>query len=552
MHHSSCRLGRLLVVAAALSGCTMSSEGDENLGSIELAEVATCDGIWNGVPVAKVPATFPVTQAFVSAHQGPVGFYNGGCTGTLVSDNLFLTAAHCLSNSAGDPGAIVEFNFQDGPTSPATITTVNFKRVVEYQRAIPASQSPADILQDYALLELEGTPGATFGTAKLATADLAVGARVTLIGHHGARAKEVTTGLVRDMSTLYMGHDADIESGISGGSILGPAGTLEAVAFRSGCELGEFNGALKISTLLALSPTLKALSVPAVLLPTTLQGERYVRFSDTDTVNRGAAGAPACSRSDGVDIAALGTGCTVGWTAAGEWLEYDVTSSGARFDLSLRLSADVGSTGKRASVAFNGTKVGAVTVSGTGFGNYADYPIRGVYLAPGRYKLRVTFDTGGVNFDRMGVTQLYSDLPGKIEAERYARFADSDTVNSGAVSSPACNQGDAVDLQTTTDTGGGCNAAWTNAAEWLEYDVSSPGRTFNVSLRLAPGNAASTRRVSLRLDGAPLGSAVTVAANGWQTFGNYTVSGVSIPAGKHKLRVVFESGGVNFNYLSLN
>jgi hypothetical protein len=120
-------------------------------------------------------------------------------------------------------------------------------------------------------------------------------------------------------------------------------------------------------------------------------------------------------------------------------------------------------------------------------------------------------------------------------------------VNSGG----QCNRSDGVDMERTTDpNGGNCNVGWTTAGEWLEFDISTATtRNFNITSRVASANAA--RNFHLELDGVNLGS-LTSPASGWQAFADRTYSNVSVAAGSHRLRVVFDSGEVNLNYVELS
>lgn len=69
------------------------------------------------MPVEKYDGSLGVPKAFVEAHQRPVGLLRkngrGICSGTLISDNLFLTAGHCIE--LGVEGVEAVFNFQTDP-----------------------------------------------------------------------------------------------------------------------------------------------------------------------------------------------------------------------------------------------------------------------------------------------------------------------------------------------------------------------------------------------------------------------------------------------------
>jgi hypothetical protein len=137
-------------------------------------------------------------------------------------------------------------------------------------------------------------------------------------------------------------------------------------------------------------------------------------------------------------------------------------------------------------------------------------------------------------------------LPARLEAEEPARFSDTTPTNLGT---PSCSTS-AVDAQATTDTGGGCNVGWTEAGEWLEWDVSvaSAGQ-FDLVARLASNTAGKS--VQVLLDGANVGGVLNAPSAGWQTFSDVLARNVSIGAGVHQLRLLMSTGATNVNFLEL-
>jgi hypothetical protein len=137
-------------------------------------------------------------------------------------------------------------------------------------------------------------------------------------------------------------------------------------------------------------------------------------------------------------------------------------------------------------------------------------------------------------------------LPGRVEAEKPARFSDATSNNEG---STACST-TAVDAEATADGGSGCNVGWTQPGEWLEYDVSvANAGKFDLTARLA--SSTTGRSLHLELDGVNVSGALTAPAGGWQSFADVTARGVSIAAGQHKLRVVMDTGSTNLNYIDV-
>ncbi len=143
-------------------------------------------------------------------------------------------------------------------------------------------------------------------------------------------------------------------------------------------------------------------------------------------------------------------------------------------------------------------------------------------------------------------------LPAKIEAERYVRFWDSTSTNQGTASCSST----AVDAQTTTDSGGGCNIAYTTAGEWLEYDVSvATAGNFDIVARLASNTTGKTVHFELAAGTSGtytrVGTTLTAPSAGWQTFSSVTSSGIPIGAGNYRLRLWMDTGSVNINWIEV-
>ncbi len=147
-----------------------------------------------------------------------------------------------------------------------------------------------------------------------------------------------------------------------------------------------------------------------------------------------------------------------------------------------------------------------------------------------------------------------ASLPGKVEAENYntggegIAYHDADTNNQGG----QYRTTEGVDVETTSDTGGGYNVGWTNAGEWMKYTVNvSTAGAYNIDFRVASPNTGSV--FHLEVDGTNVTGTMTVPnTGGWQTYQTITRTGVSLSAGQHVLRFYEESGGFNLNWLSVN
>jgi poly(hydroxyalkanoate) depolymerase family esterase len=112
---------------------------------------------------------------------------------------------------------------------------------------------------------------------------------------------------------------------------------------------------------------------------------------------------------------------------------------------------------------------------------------------------------------------------------------------------------EAVDIETTTDTGGGYDVTGTTAGEWLEYTiyVSEPG-LYNLALRVAGTTAGSAQVLAGGINGTNLTGAWTVPATGgaqtWMTISNT----VFLTPGQQVLHLGILSGGFNLNWLQLS
>ncbi len=237
-----------------------------------------------------------------------------------------------------------------------------------------------------------------------------------------------------------------------------------------------------------------------------------------------------------------------------QWLEVDLgaerwvnrvrlsweTAASANYDIQVRSSATAPWTTIYSDTAGNG-----VVDDITGLGTKARYVrmysrARTTGYGNSLWELEV-FGDGNPSCN----TPTGALIPGRIEAESYSSFSDTTSTNLGG----AC-AADAVDKQVTTDTGGGCNVGWTEAGEWLQYAVrTDQAQTLNFTARLAAATTGKT--VHLELDGANIGT-LTAPSAGWQSFADRTISNVPVGVGNHTLRVVFDNGGVNFNWLDVN
>ncbi|HEX2950806.1 MAG TPA: carbohydrate-binding protein [Armatimonadota bacterium] len=144
-------------------------------------------------------------------------------------------------------------------------------------------------------------------------------------------------------------------------------------------------------------------------------------------------------------------------------------------------------------------------------------------------------------------------LPGRIQAEDYMSggegvgYHDLTSGNTGGDYKPSDN----VDIEATTDMGGGYNVGWIDASEWLSYNVNVAATgAYSLTARLASGNAG-TKTLTMTVDGTTVGTFNFTDASGWQSWNNIVVSNVNLTAGSHVVRLIATTGGFNLNYIDV-
>ncbi len=242
-------------------------------------------------PVEQYDGSLGVTRAFVDTHQAPVGvlrwhtnlaniYTNPGnvaghrwCTGTLIADNLFLTAGHCFDQTGGGwnrprvngtnniissheiaTRMNVEFNFQvDSNGVQQSPVSFAVEELIEYR---------LDGL-DFAIVRLSGNPGQQFGITRLAEDDGNQGDMICIIGHPAGQPKRIEAGPITSFEDFRVRYnDIDTLGGNSGSGILRASdGCIVGIHTNGGCNaaMTGSNFGLRITRLRAASPTVQDL-----------------------------------------------------------------------------------------------------------------------------------------------------------------------------------------------------------------------------------------------------------------------------------------------------
>jgi hypothetical protein len=143
-------------------------------------------------------------------------------------------------------------------------------------------------------------------------------------------------------------------------------------------------------------------------------------------------------------------------------------------------------------------------------------------------------------------------VPGTVQAENYDTGGQGVAYNvSGANGSANSYRSDGVDLEATSDTGGGDDVGWTASAQWFKYTVNvATAGTYTVGLRLAAPSAVTDALHIANSSGTNLSGNVNApATGGYQTWTTVNAT-VTLPAGTQTLTVAQDNAGWNINYLS--
>lgn len=285
-------------------------------------------------------------------------------------------------------------------------------------------------------------------------------------------------------------------------------------------------------------------------------GGEGVAYHDADVGNTGGA-----FRTTDVDIDSYARHAYyVGWTEAGEWLEYSVNVRQAGvYILEITLASD--GAGGALHIEFDGIdKTGPIQVPDTGgWRNFATLAKAGVQLDAGPQILRIALDSVGpsgsvANLIGINVVPSIVKVPGTIEMERFddggagVAYHDADAGNSGGRY-----------RSTDVDIGGAGSfhyIGWTEAGEWLKYaiDVQSAGHYLLRARVMSQGQGGTFH---VEFNGVDKTGPIRVPDTGsWTSLQWIEYGTVYLDAGVQTMRLVMDSIGpsgsvANFDFVEL-
>jgi V8-like Glu-specific endopeptidase len=202
---------------------------------------------------------------FVNKYEQAVGALANGtapntskyCSGTLISEDLFLTAAHCI-----DTGILKEFavfNYQKNRGTTDLADQEHFKIIKVVEKALNRL--------DFAIIQIEGKPGLKYGFTQINTNAVENGNVLTIIQHPSGKPKMVDIGhkLIDEKNYMKYG-DLDTEPGSSGSGIIDSNGFIVGVHTNGGCyKTGGSNSGVLMTQIVKASPTIQALTKTSTL-----------------------------------------------------------------------------------------------------------------------------------------------------------------------------------------------------------------------------------------------------------------------------------------------
>lgn len=195
-------------------------------------------------------------EASVQSMGHPIGNLRGGgisCTGTMVSNDLFLTARHCKIACSS---MTVTFDYLSRQKE-----TFACKEIVEY------GNSSSN--QDYMFVRLEGAPGVNWGYYALSDRALTNGDDLLIIHHPSGSPMKVSRNSCdfKKEAGGFSYYDCDTEPGSSGSAVMVPDYSqpentrIIAVHTLGGCNPSStsYNQGPSIRYLATISPLVRSL-----------------------------------------------------------------------------------------------------------------------------------------------------------------------------------------------------------------------------------------------------------------------------------------------------
>lgn len=208
------------------------------------------------------------------------------CSGSVISNKLVLTAAHCFEPiGPGIPnyvagispitprkvaGSSSPSDYVDSATNAkAMYVQLDFQEKANNQYKVNDSGKQYMIKElvefklddlDFAVVSIEN-PSDTLTTIDVGKKDFTLNDKAIIIQHPAGTPKKVDVGnITKFQGVAAMYNNIDTRGGSSGSGVLDKNGVLRAVHVSGGCQFGAGNWAVRIESILKHSKTLQSIA----------------------------------------------------------------------------------------------------------------------------------------------------------------------------------------------------------------------------------------------------------------------------------------------------
>lgn len=230
-----------------------------------------------------------------------------------------------------------------------------------------------------------------------------------------------------------------------------------------------------------------------------------------------------------------GGGLDVGWTDAGDWMDYpvNITTAGS-YTVDYRVAAQT--TAGVIDFLLDGVKLGTTPLPVTGgWQTWQTVTSSAISLPAGAHTVRLGVNKAGFNLNWFTLNAasptntnviIGKTIPGQIEAETYDSMF--------GVQTEACSEG-------------GQDVGYIDSGDWVDYSVNVQNAgTYSIEYRVAGINGSG--KIELRKGDTVLATTYIPASGGWQIWN--TVSAlVNLSAGSQTLRIYSIGNGFNLNWI---
>ncbi|MFC0270366.1 carbohydrate-binding protein [Metabacillus herbersteinensis] len=291
-------------------------------------------------------------------------------------------------------------------------------------------------------------------------------------------------------------------------------------------------------------------------LPGIIEAEDYnlggegVAYHDKTEENIGGK-----YRDDSVDIRSNPEGgFAVGWNETGEWIKYDVDIlKEGKYGLDMVVSSI--QEGSKVKVILDDEidLTGDIDILNTGdLNNWQNVSLQDISLPAGKHTIKVEVVQGDFDLSRLmfHTFDQHKKLPSKIMAVDYITGGEGVAYHDNSVENIGGEYRlDNVDVRVNPEYG--YNVGWNQAGEWLKYNVDIENSdNYKLDIKVATDLEGSQIRLWLD-DKVDLTGIIDVPrTGGWDNWSSVIKNNISLPAGKHTIKVEMVKG--EFDFYSLD